>query len=165
MATAISVRIPAGKLGTVRVDRTIDAYSAAVADDDNNNFNTKPSSSCIPTMALHRQLTKTAVTSSPTPMIIDHCEQQQQQHEDEHSYVPITKWIDNTNGNNNNNDEQTSDIAVIYSLVRHTSTHRTSPKIIVSPILTNVNNISRPQLTKSYTLEAPLTPVVAHTSK
>ena len=102
-------------------------------------------------------------------MIIDHCEELEAQQDEEHVYVPITKWSDNTNGNNNNNnahdDEQMSDIAVIYSLVRHTSTSRTSsPKIIVSPT-TNVNNTPRPHITKSYTLEAPLTPVVTHTSK
>jgi hypothetical protein len=172
MATAISVRIPAGKLGTVRVDRTVDAYQAALANDD-NNFNTKSPTSSIPTVALQRQSTKTAVTASPTPLIIDHSEQQH--YEEAHTYVPVTKWIDNTNGNNNTNnnnnnnldDEQMSDIAVIYSVVRHGSTHRTSsPKIVVSPTSsTNVNNIPRPHLTKSYTLEAPLTPVVTHTSK
>ncbi len=169
------MRIPSGKLGTVRVDRTVDAYPAPVTTDD-NNFNTKSSQSCIPTRALHRQLTKTAVTASPTPLIIDHNEEQQQQlqHDDENSYVPVTKWIDNTNGNNNNNntdldDEQMSDIAVIYSLVRHASIHRTgsteSPKIIVSPTPTNVNNTSRSHVPKTYPLEAPLTPVVTHTSK
>ncbi|CAF3882877.1 unnamed protein product [Rotaria sp. Silwood2] len=177
MATAISVRIPAGKLGTVRVDRTIDVYPASMTNDE-SNFNSKAATSCIPTMASHRQLTKTTVTASPIPLIIDHNEQEQQ-NEEEHSYVPITKWIDNTNGNNNNNnknnnldDEQMSDIAVIYSLVRHASSRRTSspPRIIVSPSLTNNNNnnnnsISRPHITKSYVLEAPLTPVVTHTSK
>jgi hypothetical protein len=162
MATAISVRIPAGKLGTVRVDRTVDVYPATVTNDE-NDFNTQSSQPCIPTMALHRQLTKTAVTASPTPLIIDH--------DEKHSYVPITKWIDNTNGNNNNNnndldDEQFSDIAVIYSLVRHASTHRTlSPKLIVSPTSPNVSHISRPHIPKSYILEAPLTPVITHTSK
>ena len=155
MATAISVRIPAGKLGTVRVDRTLDAYPATVTNDE-NNFNPKSSTSCIPTKALHRQLTKTAVTASPTPLIIDHSEQEQ------HRYVPITKWIDNTNGNNTLDDEQTSDIAVIYTLVRHRTS---SPKIIVSPTSTNVNSSSRTHITKSYALEAPLTPVVTHTSK
>jgi hypothetical protein len=169
MATAISVRIPAGKLGTVRVDRTLDVYAASVTNDE-NNFNTTASQSCIPTLALHRQLTKTAVAASPTPMIIDYSEQQSQ-NDEEHCYVPITKWIDHTNGNNNNHnddrdDEQTSDIAVIYSLVRHASTHRTSsPKIIVSSTTTNMNSISRPYTAKNYTLEAPLTPVVTHTSK
>jgi hypothetical protein len=169
MATAISVRIPAGKLGTVRVDRSVDIYPASVANDE-NNFNTKSSSSCIPTMALHRQLTKTAVTASPIPMIIDHSAEQQQ-HVEEHSYLPVTKWIHNTNTNNNNNnnnidDEQVSDIAVIYSLVRHTSTRGTSsPKIIVSSTPTNIKNTPRPHLTRNYALEAPLTPVVTHTSK
>jgi hypothetical protein len=168
MAAAISVRIPAGKLGTVRVDRTVDAYQAAVANDD-NNFNTKSPTSCIPTVALQRQLTKTAVTASPTPLIIDHFEQEQ--YEQAHNYVPVTKWIDNTNGNNNNNnnnldDEQMSDIAVIYSVVRQPSIHRTSsPKIAVSPTSINTSNIPRSQVTKSYALEAPLTPVVTHTSK
>jgi hypothetical protein len=169
MATAISVRIPAGKLGTVRVDRTVDVYPASVTNDE-NDFNSTTSQSCIPTLALNRQLTKTAVASSSTPLIIDNSEQQSQ-HDEKHSYVPITKWIDHTNGNDNNHndnrdDEQTSDIAVIYSLVRHGSTHRTSsPKIIVSPTTTNMNNSSRPYTAKSYTLEAPLTPVVTHTSK
>jgi len=169
MATAISVRIPAGKLGTVRVDRTVDVYPAPVTNDE-NDFNTKSSQLCIPTMAFHRQLAKTVLTESPTSLIIDHSEQQQEQYDDEHSYVPVTKWIDNTNGNNNNNndldDEQMSDIAVIYSLVRHASPHRTaSPKIIVSPIPTNITTTSRSHFAKSYTLEAPLTPVVTHTSK
>ncbi|CAF3552913.1 unnamed protein product [Rotaria sordida] len=174
MATAISVRIPAGKLGTVRVDRTIDVYPASITNDE-NNFNSKSATSCIPTMASHRQLPKTTRTESPIPFIIDHNEQEQQN--EEHCYVPITKWIDNTNGNNNNNnnnnknnnldDEQMSDIAVIYSLVRHASKCRTSspPKIIVSPTSTNNNNISRSNINKSCTLEAPLTPVVTHTSK
>ncbi|CAF3477049.1 unnamed protein product [Rotaria sordida] len=172
MATAISVRIPAGKLGTVRVDRTIDVYPASITNDE-NNFNSKSATSCIPTMASHRQLPKTTRTESPIPFIIDHNEQEQQN--EEHCYVPITKWIDNTNGNNNNNnnknnnldDEQISDIAVIYSLVRHASKCRTSspPKIIVSPTSTNNNNISRSNINKSCTLEAPLTPVVTHTSK
>ncbi len=172
MATAISVRIPAGKLGTVRVDRTVDAYPASLATED-NTFNTTSSQTCIPTMALHRQLTKTAVTASPTPLIIDQNEQQQHQDQDEEerSYVPITKWIDHPNSNNKTNndvrgDEQMSDIAVIYSLVRHASTHRTSsPKIVVSPTLTNVTNTTRSHSAKCYALEAPLTPVVTHTSK
>ena len=69
MATAISVRIPAGKLGTVRVDRTVDAYSAPVTNNE-NDFNTKSSQSCLPTLALHRQLTKTAVTANSNS--IDH---------------------------------------------------------------------------------------------
>ncbi len=160
------MRIPAGKLGTVRVDRSVDIYPDSLTNDE-NNFNTKSSSSRIPTLALHRQLTKTAVTASPTPMIIDHSAELQQ-HDEEHSYVPVTKWIDNTNNNNNNNvdDEQVSDIAVIYSLVRHTSTRGTSsPKIIVSSTPTNIKNTPRPHITKNYTLEAPLTPVVTHTSK
>jgi hypothetical protein len=121
-------------------------------------------------LALHRQLSKTAVTASPSPLIIDHSEQQQK-HAEENSYIPITKWMDNTNGNNNNHnndldDEQTADIAVIYSLVRQEPTHRTSaPQIIVSPTPTNVTNNSRSHLAKNYILEAPLTPVVTHTSK
>jgi len=176
MAAAISLRIPAGKLGTVRVDRTVDVYPASVNNTE-NDFNTKSSSSCIPTMALHRQLTKTAVTATPAPLIIDNHEQLQEIHDNDHSYVPITKWVDNTatttitNNNKTNSDvhdddDQMSDIAVIYSVVRHSSTNRvSSPKIIVSPTATNVNNLSRPPVTKSYTLEAPLTPVVTHTSK
>ncbi|CAF4519243.1 unnamed protein product, partial [Rotaria magnacalcarata] len=80
-------------------------------------------------------------------------------------------WVDHTIGNNNNkknnlDDEQMSDIAVIYSLVRHASNRRTSsltssPKIIVSPISVNTNNInnansnsiSRSLINKNYTLE------------
>ncbi|CAF1482564.1 unnamed protein product [Rotaria magnacalcarata] len=182
MATAISVRIPAGKLGTVRVDRTIDVYPASIINDnDNDNFNSNSATSCIPTLASHRQLTKTTVTATPIPLVIGHSEQEQQQQL--HSFVPITKWVDHTIGNNNNkknnlDDEQMSDIAVIYSLVRHASNRRTSsltssPKIIVSPISVNTNNInnvnsnsiSRSLINKNYTLEAPLTPVVTHTSK
>ena len=169
MATAVSVRIPAGKLGTVRVDRTIDVYPTSVTTDE-NDFNNKSPTACLPTMALHRQLPKTAVTASPTPLIIDPSEQYAREGEEpRRSYIPITKWVENTNGNNNNNqldDEQMSDIAVIYTLVRHTTTRRTSsPKILVSPIPTNVHCIPRPQIAKSYTLEAPLTPVVTHSSK
>ena len=169
MAAAVSVRIPAGKLGTVRVDRTIDVYPATVTADE-NDFNNKSPTACLPTMALHRQLSKTAVTASPTPLIIDPSEQYaREEQEPPRSYIPITKWVENTNGNNNNNqldDEQMSDIAVIYTLVRHTTTRRTSsPKIIVSPIPTNVNNIPRPHVARTYTLEAPLTPIVTHSSK
>ncbi|CAF0865884.1 unnamed protein product [Adineta ricciae] len=174
MATAISVRIPAGKLGTVRVDRTVDIYPASVNNDGNDfNPNTSSSSSCVPTMALHRQLTKTAVTASPTTLIIDHSEQLQAEHEEAHSYIPVTKWFDTSNDNNNNNnnngrdDEQVSDIAVIYSVVRNPPARgASSPKIVVSPTSSNVkSNTSRPYGTQNYALEAPLTPVVTHTSK
>ena len=160
MATAISVRIPAGKLGTVRVDRTIDVYPSSVNNDE-TTFNRKS-----PTLALHRQLPKTTITATPTPLIIDPSEEQIPI-EDEPRYIPITRWIDTADGNNNQtsrfDDEPMSDIAVIYSLVRHTSTRRTSsPKIIVS---STPSPIPRPQLAKTYTLEAPLTPIVSHASK
>lgn len=175
MATAISVRIPAGKLGTVRVDRTVDVYQTTPTIND-EHFNTTPSQTCIPTLALHRQLTKITPNTNSIPTIIDHDDDDQQQHptnvEHHDGYFPITKWAENTNGSNNNtknkdhDDEQTSDIAVIYSLVRHASPPRTSsPKIIVPPSATNLNSSSRPLLPKSYVLEAPLTPVVTHTSK
>lgn len=168
MATAISVRIPAGKLGTVRVDRTVDVYQTTENTSD-EHFNTTPSQTCIPTVALHRQLTKTTLNTNSIPPItsIDYDEEHQPDVE-HHAYFPITKWTEKTNGNNNNNneDEQTSDIAVIYSLVRHASPPRTSsPKIIVPPSATNLNSSSRPLLAKTYVLEAPLTPVVTHTSK
>ena len=165
MATAISVRIPAGKLGTVRVDRTVDVYQTP-ENPDENTFNTSPSQTCIPTLALQRSLTKTTLTTNTTSVIIDHFEDED--HLEQNGYFPITKWVEHTNGNNNNdhNDEQTSDIAVIYSLVRHASPPRTSsPKIIVPPTATNVNSSTRPLLAKNYVLEAPLTPVVTHTSK
>ncbi|CAF4528601.1 unnamed protein product, partial [Rotaria magnacalcarata] len=81
-------------------------------------FNSNSATSCIPTLASHRQLTKTTVTATPIPLVIGHSEQEQQQQL--HSFVPITKWVDHTIGNNNNkknnlDDEQMSDIAVIYS--------------------------------------------------
>lgn len=165
MATAISVRIPAGKLGTVRVDRTIDVYSTNVTNDE-TSFTSKTTTTSVPTLALHRQLPKTIVTTTPTVFTIDPSEEQTPI-DDEHHYIPITKWIDNPDGNNNtsekNDDEQMSDIAVIYSVVRHSSTRRTSsPKLFVA---STPNSIPRPQQAKIYTLEAPLTPIVSHASK
>lgn len=166
MATAISVRIPAGKLGTVRVDRTVDVYQSQETSTE-SSFNTSPSPACIPTLAIQRPVTKTTPTNNPTPVIIDHFEDEN--HLEENGYFPITTWAETTNGNNNNDhhdDEQMSDIAVIYSLVRHASPPRTSsPKIIVPPTATNLNTSVRPLLAKNYVLEAPLTPVVTHTSK
>lgn len=137
----MSVRIPAGKLGTVRVDRTVDAYSTTITNYE-TVFNVK---SYIPSLILQRQLSAIA-----TPFI-------NANFEEEHSYIPLTKW--------NHDDEDISDIAVIYSIVRHSTTRRTSsPGLSASPLLPNYN-ISQPYLVKSYKLEPPLIPIVTHVSK
>lgn len=169
MAAAISVRIPAGKLGTVRVDRTVDVYPASAIADDNHPFNSNSPSTCVPTLALHRQLTKTARTATPTALIIEpieHDAHQAEQLAEAHGYVPVTKWFDHPNGNNNNNNnnefDDEHDIAVIYSVVRQPNATRgasSSPQIVVSTPTTTAKSAER------YALEAPLTPVVTHTSK
>jgi hypothetical protein len=135
----MSVRIPAGKLGTLRVDRTVDIYPTT--------FN---SESHLSTMVLQRQC-----TAIPRTFIIDDTEH-------ERSYIPIIKTF---NHDDEDDDEQISDIAVIYSVVRRASTRRTSsPRITVLPLSPNLVH-SSPCIPKSYTLELPLTPVVTHTSK
>jgi hypothetical protein len=145
MSTPLSVRIPAGKLGTVRVDRTVDVYPTSLTNDQ-IVFNAK---TFIPTLVLQCQL-----TTIPKPLIVDNPIE-------EHNYIPITKW----NYNNNSNDEDISDIAVIYSLVRRASTRRTSsPRLSVLPLSTNFN-IPQAHIAKSYTLEPPLIPIVTHISK
>ncbi|CAF2521165.1 unnamed protein product [Rotaria sp. Silwood2] len=145
MSTSISVCIPAGKLGTVRVDRTVDAYSTSII----NNENISYAKSCIPKLKLKSQLTATA-----TPLIIIYPEE-------ECSYIPIIK----SNNQNDSNDDDISDIAVIYSLVRRSSIRRTSsPRLSVLPLSANFN-ISHPYIAKTYTLEPPLTPIVSHVSK
>ena len=114
------VRIPAGKLGTVRIDRTVDVYSTSITYDQ-NVLNPKL---CTPTIA------KTSSSS---------IEQ--------------------------SSDEDLSDIAVIYSLVRRASTRRaSSPRLAVLPLPTSNDN-SSPLTIKSYTLEPPLTPSIIHKSK
>jgi hypothetical protein len=149
MSTSLSVRIPAGKLGTVRVDRTADVYPISLTNDQ-TLLNVK---TFIPKLVLQRHL-----TTIPKPFIIDNPIE-------EHSYIPITKWNNNNNNNNNSNDEDISDIAVIYSLVRRASTRRTSsPRLSVIPLSTNFNN-PQAHIAKSYTLEPPLIPIVTHISK
>lgn len=136
----MSIRIPAGKLGTVRVDRTVDVYPTSVR---NNEivFHVK---TYIPKLGLQQQ-----VTTIPTPLIIENLIE-------ERSYIPITKW---------NDEDDVSDIAVIYSVVRRASTRRTSsPGLSVLPLTTNLNT-PQAYIAKSYTLEPPLTPLVTHISK
>jgi hypothetical protein len=143
MSSSISVRIPDGKLGTVRVDRTVDIYPTSVT----NNEAIFKAKSFIPKLVLQRQLT--AISAN---LIIENSDE-------EHHYIPITKW------NHSSDDEDISDIAVIYSLVRCASTRRTSiPGLSVLPFSTNVN-IPQPYIAKSYILEPPLTPIVTHVSK
>lgn len=145
MSSLSSVRIPAGKLGTLRVDRTVDVYPIPSAS-EKIVFNAK---TYIPTLTLQRQL-----TTSPSPLTIENFLQ-------ERSYLPKTTW----NYSIEDNDEDASDIAVIYSLVRRASTRRTScPRLSVLPLSTNFN-IPQAQLVKTYTLEPPLTPTVSHISK
>jgi hypothetical protein len=143
MSSSISVRIPDGKLGTVRVDRTVDIYPTLVSNNE-AIFNAKL---YIPKLVLQRQS-----TAIPIDLIIENSYE-------EHNYNPIIKW------NNSFDDEDISDIAVIYSLVRCASTRRTSvPALSVLPLSTNVN-IPQPYIAKSYTLESPLTPIITHVSK
>ena len=145
MSNLSSVRIPAGKLGTLRVDRTVDVYSIPSASEE-IVLNAKTH---IPTLTLQRQL-----TTSPSLLTIENFLQ-------ERSYLPKTTW----NYSIEDNDEDASDIAVIYSLVRRASTRRTScPRLSVLPLSTNFN-IPQAQLVKTYTLEPPLTPTVSHISK
>ncbi|CAF0825686.1 unnamed protein product [Rotaria sp. Silwood1] len=145
MSTTLSVRIPAGKLGTVRVDRTVDIYPTSLINDENISY----AKSYIPKLKSQRQLTATS-----TPLIITNPQ-------DECSYIPIIK----SNNQSDPNDEDISDIAVIYSLVRRSSIRRTSsPRLSVLPLSVNFN-ISRPYIAKTYTLEPPLTPTVSHVSK
>jgi hypothetical protein len=142
MSIPLSVRIPAGKLGTVRVDRTVDVYPTSLINDE-NILNAK---TCISTLVLQRQL-----TAIPKPLIIENPL-------DERSYIPITRW-------NDLNDDDRSDIAVIYSVVRRATTRRTSsPRLSVFPLSTNFH-IPQAHIAKSYILEPPLVPMVTHISK
>jgi hypothetical protein len=145
MSTPLSVCIPAGKLGTVRVDRTVDVYPTTLTNEE-IVFNAK---TYIPKLVLQRQL-----TTVPIPLIIENPIE-------EKIYIPRTTW----KNSNDFNDEDISDIAIIYSLVRRASTRRTSsPGLSVLPLSTNFN-IPQPYIAKSYTLEPPLTPIVTHISK
>ena len=145
MSTLSSVRIPAGNLGTVRVDRTVDVYPIPSSNDE-ILLNVK---TYIPTLALQRQLPTVS-----SPLLIE-------KFLDERSYIPKTTW----NHSIDCNDEDLSDIAVIYSVVRRASTRRTScPRLSVLPLSINFN-IPQAHIAKSYTLEAPLTPIVTHISK
>lgn len=147
MFSLSSVRIPAGKLGTLRVDRTVDVYPIPSASEE-IVLNAK---TYIPTLTLQRQL-----TTIPSPLTIENILQ-------ERSYLPKTTW--NYSIEDNDDDDDASDIAVIYSLVRRASTRRTScPRLSVLPLSTNFNH-PQAQLVKTYTLEPPLTPTVTHVSK
>ncbi len=129
MSGPLSVRIPAGKLGTVRVDRTIDVYPTPLPTVETP----RNAKSYIPTLILQRQL-----ATVPIPLIIENFVE-------EHSYSPKTRW----NHSNDYNDEDISDIAVIYSVVRRASTRRTScPRLSVLPLSTNFN-IPPAQIAKS----------------
>ncbi|CAF4001732.1 unnamed protein product, partial [Rotaria magnacalcarata] len=127
MATAISVRIPAGKLGTVRVDRTIDVYPASIINDnDNDNFNSNSATSCIPTLASHRQLTKTTVTATPIPLVIalNHTS-----HEIKKIQTNNTNDNNNTTTNSNNNTSQT---------IRPRRSFRTAPRNAIERQISNI---------------------------
>ena len=147
-STLSSVRIPAGKLGTLRVDRTVDVYPIpSVSEEIVLNAKTY-----IPTLAVQRQL-----TTFPSPLTIENFLEQR-------SYFPRTTW-NHSIEYNNDDDEDVSDIAVIYSLVRRASTRRTSsPRLSVLPLSTNFN-IPQAHVVKSYTLEPPLIPTVTHVSR
>jgi hypothetical protein len=146
MSTSVSVRIPAGKLGTVRVDRTVDIYSTPIITDE-DIFNVK---SYIPTLVLQRQL-----PLIPQTLFIENFDE-------EHNYIPKIKWNPRSYSDD---EEEISDIAVIYSVVRCSTTRRTSsPRLSIAPLTTNFN-IPPACIAKSYTLEAPLTPIIAHVSK
>ncbi|CAF4698097.1 unnamed protein product, partial [Rotaria sp. Silwood2] len=145
MTTSTSVRIPAGKLGTVRVDRTVDVYSTSLI----NNETISKAKTYIPKLTLQCQLSET-----PTTFIIKYPDTKR-------CYVTIKRSFDPTSFS----DEDKSDIAVIYSVVRHSSTRRTSsPKLSALPLPIDLN-ISEPYSSTSYTLEPPSIPIVTNVSK
>ena len=137
MSATAPVRIPAGKLGTVRIDRTVDAYAIPIATDES----ALAIKSFISKILLYCPSETAALTA---PLTVQSCQEIEEEDDDE---------------------ETSDDIAVIYSLVRHGSTRRASvPRISVLPLPTTTD-ISSPQLVKTYTLEPPLTPIVTHRSK
>ena len=139
------IRIPTGKLGTVRVDRTVDAYPTSSV----NNKMISRKKLYISKLELQRKS-----TTRPTPLIIKNPQ-------DARHYTSIEE----SNYQIDPNDEDMSDIAVIYSLVRRSSTRRTStPGLSVLLLPTNFNT-AQPYEAKSYTLEPPLTSTVTHVSK
>ncbi|CAM4747348.1 unnamed protein product [Rotaria magnacalcarata] len=145
MSTSIPVRIPAGKLGTLRVDRTVDVYPTSMI----NNATILHVKSFIPKLKLQYQSTEIL-----TPFTITNSTGESRR-------VRITR----AKNPNDPYDDDLSDIAVIYSLVRRSSIRRTSsPRISVLALTTNFN-IYQPCTAKSYTLEQPLSPVVSHISK
>lgn len=151
MSNLSSVRIPAGKLGTLRVDRTVDVYPIPSVSEE-IVFNAK---TYIPTLTVQRQL-----TTFPSPFIIENLLEQR-------CFIPRIIWNHSIDGNQNDDDddEDVSDIAVIYSVVRRASTRRTSsPGLSVLPLSPNFN-IPQAQIVKSYTLEPPLIPTVTHVSR
>ena len=142
MSTTAPVRIPAGKLGTVRIDRTVDTYATPIATEE-----TALAIKSFISKILLQYPSETAALSAP---VIVQSRQEDEEEDDD----------------DDDDDEETSDdIAVIYSLVRHGSTRRASaPRISVLPLSTNTD-ISSPQIVRTYTLEPPLTPIVTHRSK
>ena len=138
MSSSISLHIPAGKLGTVRIDRTVDVYSTSKIYGDT----TWNATSYIPSVALpHTLSTPSDVELSSSPP----------------TDVGTTK-------SNDLSDEDVSDIAVIYSVVRRASTRRaSSPRISVLPLLTNPE-VTSACAVKTYTLEPPQAPLVVHRS-
>ena len=138
--TTAPVRIPAGKLGTVRIDRTVDTYATPIATEE-----TALAIKSFISKILLQYPSETATLSAP---VVAPSPQEDEEEDD----------VDDE-------EETSDDIAVIYSLVRHGSTRRASaPRISVLPLSTNTD-ISSPQIVKTYTLEPPLTPIVTHRSK
>ncbi|CAF3474736.1 unnamed protein product [Rotaria socialis] len=145
MSTSIPVRIPAGKLGTLRVDRTVDVYRTSMI----NNATISHVKLFIPKLQLQCQSTEILTPFTITNSI------------GESRRVRITR----AKNPNDPYDDDLSDIAVIYSLVRRSSIRRTSsPRLSVLPLTTNFS-IYQPCTAKSYILEQPLSPVVSHISK
>ncbi|CAF1268688.1 unnamed protein product [Adineta steineri] len=149
MSSSISVRIPDCKLGTVRVDRTVDIYPTPLT----NNEIICNAKSYVPQLVLQRQL-----TTLPKEIALEDST-------DEGNFIPRTKW-NHPDDDDGGDDDDESDIAVIYSIVRCASTRRASiPGLSALPLLSTNVNIPQPYTAKSYTLEQPLTPIVTHISK
>ena len=128
MSSTVSLHIPAGKLGTVRIDRTVDVYSTPKLDGDT----TWNATSYVPSLVL------------PSVQLS--------------SSLPTNPKLDELS------DEDVSDIAVIYSVVRRASTRRaSSPRLSVLPLLTNPEG-SAVCAVKTYTLEPPQAPFLIHRS-
>lgn len=139
----MSIRIPAGKLGTVRVDRTVDVYPTPTG----SHQTLSSAKILIPKLKLQCHSTEI-----PIPFTVPKSNQ-------ECRSVKITR------AKNLNDDDEDDDIAVIYSVVRRSSVRRTSsPRASLVPLTINFQNYQA-QMAKSYTLEPPLTPIISHSSK